>query len=742
MPDNFRHAQYRSDGTQIDDPQKLVEGAIGDASVSYDDVSDSAINADKINAALRTGMHVSLNYPGTVWLSKPIRMPSNSQLSVAPKTVLKLVTNAKCAIIRNVDAQNALPVSGMTIVGTTVTLTERGHDYKVGDTVYVEGCLTNLTLNGPKVITAITATTWSFTGSGALPTNTNEQRIMTSVYNPRAGSSFVRASNIVTVTEPGHVRQQGDHVYIAGLGGANTFNGKAKIINVTQGVSWTYANTGVNETATGTANILGNTNIRLDLRYDGNRANQSGLDEWLDFPCQFINVGNMYVLAPAISNFWWRGLGFWNASEIDIPYCKFYNGSVGVQFDSFCDGIRVGSAAGYQMSDDVVAWGVTGQSGPFGETAPPSGPGNMGSLVVQEIDGDSPTGLFKHYCFTGYDLGRVKIGTLRGIGRGISTDGSLGVSGGTITSLLVERFEATPSADGQTGIALGGVASYGDVIINGAVDAYSSRTGCFMVNCSVPINKLQIYGYTSDTYTSSTNPAIQINTGSDIKDLSIISSRMSSGQNNVGIAAVNVATGARVRSLTLRDCELRGFGTNGSGTFAGRGVQEAAGGRIDRVVLDNVWMNNGQLESVVNLSGGATRTDVELCNINQGYADDVTAGRPGSLVNDNGSAKSLFISMNNVHVRNAPNNVCQLSGSGTNRIKGSGIDIPTNKIALLSAGTHSTSIDCSEATVDLGASAAAPPARLVPLSGDSLNNSNAVGGGLYFRTAAGAWQAY
>lgn len=718
--------------------------ALDSSTLRVNDVSAGRANADAINAALATGRPVQITAPGEIYLAKPIRLPSHADLRVVAPALPKLVANAKCAAYTNRDAQNALPVSAMTIAGGTVTLLEKGHDKAIGQTVYIEGCLTNTALNGPKLVTAATDDTWSYAGSGSLPTNTNEQRIMVSVYNPLAGSNFTRASNVVTVADAGHRRQQGDHVYIAGLGGASTFNGKAKILAVVPGVSWTYANTGANETATGTANVLGNTGIRLDIRYDGNRSNQSALDEWLDFPCQFVNVGNMYIEAPAVSNFWWRGLGFWNAGEIDVPICRFYRGSVGIQFDSACDGVRIGTALGREMSDDVVAWGVTAQTGQFGETACPSGPGNMGSLAVQEIDGDSPTGLFKFYCATGYDLGDMKIGTLRGTGRGVASDSGAGVSGGTAQRLHIESFLAEPGTAGYIGLNIAGLASLGALIVDNAVDNYSSLTNTFFMRFAVAsLGLLRIPSIVSLTYTAGTYSAFQVESGCVIDDVQLCGGKLSAGTNAAGTAAFNCAAGGRVKCLTLENMDLFGAGAYNSGTYAGRIVREESTGRIDRLLLRNVRLAGGQLDAAFML-GGSGHTQLEIHGVTQGLSDDTLLGKPGSVFNDgSGATKSITAIISGLHIRDVANRVFQYAGGGTHRIRGSGI-VPLTaapyRFALLTSGTHSTSIDCPEAWIDLGASAGSPPARLVPQAGDRVYNANATGQGHYVRTAAGAWQ--
>ncbi len=46
----------------------------GDSNVTRDDVTAATANADALNALLAAGQAVTLNTPGIIWLSKPIRL--------------------------------------------------------------------------------------------------------------------------------------------------------------------------------------------------------------------------------------------------------------------------------------------------------------------------------------------------------------------------------------------------------------------------------------------------------------------------------------------------------------------------------------------------------------------------------------------------------------------------------------------------------------------------------------------
>ena len=89
--------------------------------------------------------------------------------------------------------------------------------------------------------------------------------------------------------------------------------------------------------------------------------------------------------------------------------------------------------------------------------------------------------------------------------------------------------------------------------------------------------------------------------------------------------------------------------------------------------------------------------------------------------------------------------VLEKSGTGTWRMEEVNSTITNfdanHGWAYLTSGTPSISLSGHDIKVDLGANAGSPPARLVPLAGDIIWNTNATGTGLYGYTAAGAWKA-
>lgn len=765
-------------------------------------VSAASGNTVALQSALDNGGYVSLTNPGTYEINKTLRIPSNTSLVFGPGVKLKLADSADCALIRNEHSQNAIKSSQVSVsAGVSATVTEPGHTRVVGDQVYIENANV-AAFNGAKTITAVSGETWTFAYTDVVPTNAVTSRIFVSKYNPLAGSNFTRgasftasisgtvmtvsavasgvimpgmaisgtgvtagtkivskgvtsgtggtgtynvsvsqtvasttitATNVVVVNEAGHTRNVGDHVYIDGLSGATAFDGMQKITSVI-GDYWAYASAGTSETATGTAQVLGDTNIELHgFAYDGNKDNQAE-DLFQAFTVNFINVGNCYLDVAMAENYTWRGLNINNAGVVNIPRFTAQNGAVGIQLESNCDRIEIGYACGRDLTDDVVAWGVTGQTGSFGDTACPSGQGSMGTLKVERIDGHSPTGLLKLYCYTGYDLGTVIVDSITGVGRAIAGDSTAGVSGGTMTRLVVNHINAAPNVAGETGIALTGLTSYGDVLIKNAIDNYTSTATTFFCNVATSVGRLVFENLFSETYTTS-NPTIQVSSGGTVRCLQINNSRLTAGN---GSAALTVASGGTITLLVANHNEFSGSGSAGSSNYYGDMFTCSDGGTLSRVVINGLDLTVGQFSTFLKLGDNGGSTEVDLTNI----SSLGNAGKGASLISDNSTSHSGNIRFANMRFATGPaNNIFQFAGSGAWSIKGSGLHMPVaGKFALLNTGTVTVQIDCPEARIDMGANAGSPPARLTPVAGDRVYNTNATGGGLYGRTAAGAWQ--
>lgn len=685
--------------------------------------SAASANTAAIQTALTLGGLVTIPPNlGDIYVNKTLELVSNTRVVVGLGTRLaKAPGMTMFHLARNRAAQNGCYVNGLVVSGGSITILEPGHPWAVGDTVYVENMLGNATLNGPKVVTAaVQGVSWTYAASGSNPTNTAQQLAFTSRYTPWSGSNFVRSSNVVTVQEPGHTRGVGDRLWIAGLGGTNSFNGAVEITSVVQGVSWTYASTGANETATGTAQLLGDRNIAVDWSLNGNSPNLT-YQEW---GSHITHWGNLTAFEETIRDCRYgiggRVANHYNVSDVNVPYAKSsVSVAVLLQFDSFCDRVNVGEAFGQSAADDVLAWGVTAASGLFGATAAPTGPGNMGTLTVRAIQGVSATGIFKAYCQVGYDLGRMKIGRIYGTGPVSIGDNNSGVSGGTITSLQIDDIDVVPTSASSTQVGLGGgaFASMGDVTIGRIKDnALSASDTGYIINVGAPFTTLTIGKIVSDK--QRTGIGVLFGSGGQLKVLS--------GETSTGVNGTFwLAAGA---SAVITSAQVSNYTHTGAGNTSGTLFYEQSAGTFQNFQFNNFVGSNFKTVTGCN-SAGLTHnlgiSNMRLTNVGQGFGSDVNG--------------TFNISATNLTCVSTANNLFQFYvASTTVRITGRDISAPTSQLCLFTS-TTSISIDCKDAKVDLGANGGAPPSQLVPVAGDLLTNTNATGPGVYGRTAAGAW---
>lgn len=131
MTNNFRHAQYRADGTQIDDPQK-----ISDSSTIFNSVDTIAIAAapsgdmtgttDANNLAAVLAIAVSNNnrmrvIGGTYIVDKALTLTSNSHIEFDPGVVLKLADSfTKLCTLTNGQPTVIVPDTSRLRVGMLV----------------------------------------------------------------------------------------------------------------------------------------------------------------------------------------------------------------------------------------------------------------------------------------------------------------------------------------------------------------------------------------------------------------------------------------------------------------------------------------------------------------------------------------------------------------------------------------------------------------------------------------------
>lgn len=726
---NFRTAKYdRTAGALgIDDPNKTTneEGSSGAETaqivVTFGDPSKAAENTAALNVGLATYGQIVVRGTGAeiCWISRTLEPASYGGITVTGAT-LKLVAGANCNIIRSRNTQQSInTTNSVSIAAGVATILLPGHNLAPGTVVYLKGALGNTTLNGPKTIASVTGNfiTVPVASSAAL-TNTDQQPLHVGRYNPVVGTSIVRTSNVVTVQEAGHRRNVGDHVYVDGLTGTNTFNGPQKITQVTTG-SWQYANAGVNETAGGTAQVAGDTMMHIDVSgCDYNEA-ENEFSEMGAIPVILGNCSHTYVNLPLVIGGRSRSVHFFNASHINMPQCHSTGGKGTVQIESHCDVFHVGHISLYQGTDDILAWGVTANGGTFGATESASGEKGMGSLTVDLISGYSVTGAFKLFGNTGNNLGRVKIHDVVATGVIALGDGNPGASGASVTSLVIDNCDNIPILN-QSQLQISSGLTFERLHIGRLRDnATSAATTGQLINmgatCArVTIGSLELpIARTSSTY--------GILVASPIGYLGIGEMLGTLGADS-RVVLCNGASGI-IDDLIVDN--IRIVGTNAA---HGPVFYEQGGGFIRRL-----HVNSGHLELCKGLhasnSAGQTH-EIQVSNLTAQSVDWFLSSDVAGTFN---------VSLQNVALSSTTTNLLHYYvASSIVRFVGNNVRAPNGQWCLFTS-TTSISIDCKECRIDLGANGGAPPSQLVPQAGDMLTNSNATGGGVYGRTVAGAW---
>lgn len=682
-------------------------GASPDASAA---VNTAAIQAALDVAALWSGYDVTYNTPGTTEYNKCLIVSSYTTFTTGNGVELKLASGSNCNMIRNKSAQIALPYNKLTVSGSVATVDEMGHTRKVGDQVYVENVQGNTSLNGAKTITGVNGTLWTFAASGSNPTNTEYQRIFLGPVNQIAGANIVRASNVVTVTEAGHRRNAGDNVYVTGLTDT-TFNGIQVVADV-DGNTWSYENTGDDGAATGTANIIGDTRIHLQLsKLHGNMAGNTW-DELYSVPLLLGNLGNSYVWADHIQDGGSRATQLFASNNIIIPYHYASGGKGTLQIESGCGTIIIGDLESGPITDDVLAWGVTPQTAPFGETACPSGMKSMGRLYCNSINGITPTGQLKLFGETGYSLGTVIVRDIAGTGAAIAGDSNMGPPSGDLLKIgSITTEQAAGSAQSQILVEFDKV-EIAHITPNGG--------GNFlMLLCDMGDVDVTVFDerYTDNYY------AIFID---HLVNKFRIKGKLTS--NATGMTEYIRAQGAsgRIKKLIIDDVDFSsnaaGGGTQGTARLYGGN----SGGRIDDVQISNLRLD--KVKGINNTPGNYPH-NIQFSNI---LVEDGE-----QMFGDSGNSQQLVVVGAGLTVKALSFYVLMPTTAQGIRFVADAVKIPANKL-LIEWGSGIAQINCPSAQLNFSGAGA----RLGALAGDMLFNTNAgygAGAGMYGYTAAGAW---
>ena len=557
-------------------------GFNGGNNISLSSGNTAAQNTALIQAALNAQGIVTLAGSGIAQIN-PIYVSKNTQLIQAANLILKLADNTNAPMITNSSCHMTINPANIALVGGVLTITAPGHSYSVGQQIYCEDFLGNTSLNGPQTITAITATSYSFANGGSVPTNVGtSQYVFTSRYNPIPAASFVRASNLVTVSEANHTRLNGDHVYIAGLATDTSFNGAVEIVSTVRNVSWTYASTGANGSPTGTAQVLGDNNITLDLKeLDYNRANNTNLN--YDNNGNIIMLGNLgnskISVANALDNAIHSGF-IYNAGYCDFPIFRSTGGVVNLQFESACNGITCGDISAIGGADDILAWGVSSSTGIYANVAAPCGSYSMGTLYVNSINGQSVTACFKSYAYTGYDLGEIIINSVAGVSPLQHGDPTAGIQGGTCTSLIVNSIQTVPPVNVNQVTITSGLSNTGYLKIG---DFAGAATGSgYDATIGATIGTLDIANFLKSAVTT----GISILIGGTINDLRIGTFKEPLGTSGTVYGLEVLSTGT-VKNLMIDKLEF----TASNYTTGAAGLQIAGAVNnllINQMIIDHI----------------------------------------------------------------------------------------------------------------------------------------------------------
>ena len=633
-----------------------------------------------------------------------------------------------------VFVSNYMPLAGSafnrTAVSATATIsiaapgvvTVTGHLLSRSDPVYftTTGALpTGLSANTTYYVLAVLSAntlTLSATKRGAAIITTGTQ----------SGTHTLVSSGTVVVTEPNHRKQFGDSVYIAGIPvGSNSFNGSILVNAVVKGVSWSYRQLGATEVGSGTAQTQTDTGMIWDIAsLDYDSANNV-FDELWAVNVMIGNAANSEFVCHQLSDGWSRAFHFFNGGRgVRIPKIisssqSGVNSKGTFQIESFAGDLEIGYCEQNGSTDDCLAWGITTSVSPFGATASPSGAVDLGSLHVGRcfITSNGTGGALKVFSTAdNYDLGFIKVDNLDGAAGGVVLQ-DLSPSGCTIKSVHLGLVSNTAQAVADQMLVTGWKRI--DLLrIDTFVETQQISTRVAMKFGATTIGHLHI-GTLSLQQNRAAEIGVQFGTGSVMENVSIDTLVVAC---QAGYEAFRIQGTCVVQNISLGKTRYIC-----ASTYSGDLFSCNSGGTIQALNISD-FKGNGRSLYTAGGSGSATAVKIKLTDV-----------ECPSIANDGGTSQAGTVLFSNVEQSGGAVNMFSTSGSGTWKIKGKNFVHFAGVVAYLAGGGASISIDCPDAQIDLGANAGAPPARLIPLAGNQLWNTNATGTGLYGYTAAGAW---
>lgn len=719
-------------GAAVSNAYTVMSGGVVSGLAQSNTTAAATANTSAIQAALTAGGLVQITQPGTYYVNKTLLQPSNSQLLMGQGVTLKLFANAACNILRNVNAGVTITAASFVRASNVVTVTEPGHPRNVGDVVFVANLATDTSFNGLQTITAVTSSTWTYASSGSNGSPTGFG-YLTPANVRLAAANFVRATNIVTVTETGHSRQVGDSVYIANLAADTSFNGTYQITASTPGVSWTYASTGSNGSPTGTGVVAGDNNLGVvGGAIDGNKVNQpTGSGSYVNvsacFGVIYGNVGRLSV--QNVSGLYQTKYCYWvyNATDVNFVNCYFNTPSDCIHFEGPGDRLNVSQIFG-NSGDDVVAFTNTNgaSAGSYLGFASPSGLGNFGVCKVEGIfpsNSDAPA--------------LVKV---------------TGDASTSMRYLAINELNGTLSATGNHAVAI--------------VDDTASLTG--MSIAEVSIRNVFITGG------NTVSNLLQLNASGVIGKIRAENLFWTSA--HAGFYAVQIQSG----TTNLKKLEIIGFKNNFNGSSSQSGILQQ--GTLTDLLIDQWEWQANTTSPMLALTNAGTITDLKITNglmtgsaaagycitqsgtttLTRAMFSDITVKAADSLFRQANTPTLGTVYLNNIYfdtcnlglnttssftaiannvVANSLSNRLFQINSGTVRIDAKNMRMPAAaKMILFNVGGSVVSYSCSDASagLDMG-NPAATLAGETPVAGDLHWNTNATTGGLHGYSAAGSW---
>lgn len=366
----------------------------------------AAANAAAILAAAQSSRTVRLRNPssGTVAAyCNPVRLPSGTRVLVDEGLVWRRADSVNAPMVKGQNTGQLLPgTKYVRTGGNLVTVSNRFHGLTVGRQVWV-GNLTDTTMNGIQTVASVLdAHTWTYAsagsnGSGGASTNFS---FLIPLNRTIAGASFVAASDVVTVTDPGHDLRPGMHVWLGTTGASTAFVGEVEVIAVWPGF-WQYYKSGSGTgAATGTIAICYERDIIIDGygALDGNAVN-NGTTQDTDTELSLVSFGMLnqsrFSIKQAGSTIF-RAFNLNNPADVVFDGVEYYDTLVGTQVEASgtrvrfmnCRGGTGKWVSGPQLVDDAVAFTGTKLIGgaAYDNSCSPYGLGNFLDCGVYNLD--------------------------------------------------------------------------------------------------------------------------------------------------------------------------------------------------------------------------------------------------------------------------------------------------------------------------------------------------------------------